>query len=360
MNALTLYTTLPLVGGNSTNTLGLAGFFKKQGYAVRVIVRQEKGKQMNQPALSALRRLGCELEVLARMPQDLFALFIKTLFQRKKWQGSQFISIGMGYMAPLIACLGGFGQKSFYYINHDPDITPLKRLGPLLRVFDSIIAVSPASLVPIKELTGNATRVVWLPQFSELPFSGMHHERAAAQPLKFGFVGSLLRSKGILELMAMWPNMHTSELHILGDGELRNEVASQSATNAAIHYRGGFAASDRAQVLPAFFEEIDYLLVPSLGHGEGIPTVILEALSCGVPIISTDGGGTIAFGQPPLRADFSQAVTLVPQAGFASALATVPAPTAATKQQARAGYQKWFSDEVLQEKWLGFATAPAG
>ena len=327
---------------------------------MRVIVRQERGKQINQPALNALRQLGCELEVLARMPHDFFALSFKTLFRRRKWQNSQFISIGMGYMAPLMACSGGFGQKSFYYINHDPDITPLKRLGPLLRVFDSIIAISPASLIPIKELTGNTTRVVWLPQFSELPFGEMQHKKDAARPLKFGFVGSLLRSKGILELMAMWSTMHTSELHILGDGELRNEVASQSATNAAIHYHGGFAASDRAQVLPAFFEEIDYLLVPSLGHGEGIPTVILEALSCGVPIISTDGGGTIAFGQSLLRADFSQAVTLVPQARVSSALAKVLAPTAATRQQALAGYQKWFSDAVLQEKWLGFATSLAG
>ncbi len=362
MNALTLYTTLPLVGGNSTIALGLAGFFRAQGYAVRVIVRPEKNKPLNAHILKALQEMGCQVEVLARLPQDLLALLFKRVFRRTdtQWQDSLFISIGMGFLAPVLACAGSFRQKSFYYINHDPEITPLKRLGPLLRVFDTIIAISPASLNPIKQLAGPATNVVWLPQFSELPFKGLESKKLTAKPTKFGFVGSLLPSKGILELLAMWPGLPASELHILGDGELRNEVASQSAASAAIHYRGGFAASDRARVLPAFFEEIDYLLVPSLGHGEGIPTVILEALSCGVPIISTDGGGTIAFGQSPLLADFAQAVTLVPQARFASALAATPAPTAATRQQARAGYQKWFSDEVLQEKWLGFATALAG
>jgi glycosyltransferase involved in cell wall biosynthesis len=42
-----------------------------------------------------------------------------------------------------------------------------------------------------------------------------------------------------------------------------------------------------ADLLPAF----DIFLMTSVPHSEGIPTVILEAMACGLPVVSTDIGG---------------------------------------------------------------------
>jgi len=49
-----------------------------------------------------------------------------------------------------------------------------------------------------------------------------------------------------------------------------------------------FDEDETSQSYPAFYNEIDYLLVPSLW--EGGPVAVSEALACGIPIIAADVG----------------------------------------------------------------------
>lgn len=73
---------------------------------------------------------------------------------------------------------------------------------------------------------------------------------------------------------------------VVGDGELLHSMKGEAARlgiSEKIHFLGYRA--DIKQILPA----LDVLLMTS--RYEGLPQVILEALACGVPVVSTDVGG---------------------------------------------------------------------
>lgn len=91
------------------------------------------------------------------------------------------------------------------------------------------------------------------------------------------YSGRLSSEKGILELIEQWPA--GAFLDIYGDGPLRDTVLERIRGRAEIEWKGLVSRETWLRVLPQYLG----LLVPSL-WSEGIPTVILEALSAGVPV----------------------------------------------------------------------------
>lgn len=352
-----LYTTLPEVGGSSTIALELVRFFRHYGFSVVIIVRAQDDSKISEGIVKALEDLGCQVELLSDPQRSALRDGIKALRICRKRKAHLFISIGMGFGAPLLALLGGFRRRCFYYINHDPRVEPVRRLGPFLWVFDTIIVISPASIAPVESLLHDKKRVLWLPQFSEMSEVPVPDLSEKTGPLRFGFIGNLKPEKGVGRLLKIWEQgMNEAELHILGDGMLRAEVEKIAREVKGIHYHGSFTTSDRAKVLPTFLDNLDYVLVPSIGHGEGLPTVILEGLSRGVPCISTPGGGTIAFTGSILREDFGQFVQLISEEKFANAIRNITRrPLPAERVACVNVYLKWFSTLVLERQWLKVA-----
>lgn len=101
-----------------------------------------------------------------------------------------------------------------------------------------------------------------------------------------GVLARLIPEKGLLELveeLAMRPE-GWSALRV-GGGAQDPAYAKQVATSIDRHGLGQrVELLGHVEDLAAFFAEIDVLVVPSTGH-EGQPTVILEALAAGVPVI---------------------------------------------------------------------------
>lgn len=350
MNHVIIYTILPVVGGNTTITLGLAEHFRAEGSDVSVWVR-ESSHGCNERALSKLKGIGCGVH---RLPLGSCAYIwsVIRMICAGAGRGGVFISIGMGFAAPLLAGIGGFRKRYFYYINHDPGVSAIKRLGILCKIFDGLLVISPASIDCVSALRWRPKSILWMPQFSEMSAVGTFRKLSRSGGLRFGYIGSFLRSKGIGSLARSWPDkMPNATLHILGDGEDRPIIESVAASCSSVKYGGAFSAAERCTVLPAFFSDIDYLVVPSLGHGEGIPTVILEALSLGTPVIATDGGGTVAFKLPPLAQDFSGTVTLLASDDLIDRLAEISPPLPDDSERARSAYAKWFSDRVVGKLW---------
>lgn len=75
-------------------------------------------------------------------------------------------------------------------------------------------------------------------------------------------------------------------LWLLGDGKLREDL-EQKVRSRGLDKRVIFWGS-RADVI-SFLRSADLMVMPSLI--EGIPAVILEAMSCGVPVIASNVGG---------------------------------------------------------------------
>ena len=133
-------------------------------------------------------------------------------------------------------------------------------------------------------------------------------ERPANTPLKIGFVGRVEDPRKNIELLVgataeLRRRGVTVETHVFG-GEAppaMSRLLSQQGLADAVtfHARGDTAA------LVAFYQSLDVFVIPS--HQEGLAVVGVEAMACGLPIVSTRCRGPADYvkeGETGLFADF--------------------------------------------------------
>lgn len=107
------------------------------------------------------------------------------------------------------------------------------------------------------------------------------------------FVGNFLPVKNPLFLLKTLAELRATshpdaQLIMIGDGPLRQNIeqkAKELGIQDALHLTGACTSAQVADYLNA----ADIFCLCS--HNEGLPNVILEALACGLPVISTDVGG---------------------------------------------------------------------
>lgn len=112
-----------------------------------------------------------------------------------------------------------------------------------------------------------------------------------AEPKVVGSVGRLSKQKGyrylidaVPEILREFPKI---EIWLIGDGELRQELEIQSK-RLGIQDHIKFLGK-RNDVI-TLLKQIDLFVLPSIW--EGLPTVIIESMSQGVPVLATDIPGT--------------------------------------------------------------------
>jgi glycosyltransferase involved in cell wall biosynthesis len=106
------------------------------------------------------------------------------------------------------------------------------------------------------------------------------------------YVGNLKASKGVGELLAAFIKLKKThknlELVIAGAGEMMPEIIStlaQEKLSAEVKLLGSVNHQDIALLI----QQASILVLPS--YAEGVPNVILEAMSCGTPVVATNVGG---------------------------------------------------------------------
>ncbi len=112
----------------------------------------------------------------------------------------------------------------------------------------------------------------------------------AGEPLRIGFVGSLVWHKGVHLLIEAVRGLDGPwEVHIHGDVNVSPEYVGRlrhAAAGAPVTFHGGFARDRAAEVYRSF----DLLVVPSLWP-ENSPLVIHEAFMHGLPVVAARMGG---------------------------------------------------------------------
>jgi glycosyltransferase involved in cell wall biosynthesis len=106
----------------------------------------------------------------------------------------------------------------------------------------------------------------------------------------FAVIGRLFPDKGhryfLQSFSGIVEKKPASVALIIGDGpseeEIRRQVMELNLGNNVI-------LCGRRQDMKNIYDRIDYLVIPSLT--EGLPYVLLEAMSCKVPVLATDVGG---------------------------------------------------------------------
>lgn len=108
------------------------------------------------------------------------------------------------------------------------------------------------------------------------------------------FVGSLDKNKRILDIIESVIEINNQEkefeLHIVGDGPLKNKVIKYSEQNKSIKYLGRITDLKK---MKKEYEEANIFVMPSKTETFGI--VYLEALSQGCKVIYTKGEGIDGF-----------------------------------------------------------------
>lgn len=117
--------------------------------------------------------------------------------------------------------------------------------------------------------------------------------------LKAGFIGNLFRSKGVLDVLnaakITSEEGYNFEFIFAGLWSLKEnltkseaeKIISENNLNHKIKFLGLVKGPEKKK----FFEECDIIVFPSMN--EGSPLVILEAMSAGLPVISTKNVGAI-------------------------------------------------------------------
>jgi glycosyltransferase involved in cell wall biosynthesis len=103
----------------------------------------------------------------------------------------------------------------------------------------------------------------------------------------------LSKRKGLSYLIRALPQLSKdTKLLLVGDGVERNSLESL-ATELDVRNKVVFAGSMPNAELPRYYSIADIFVLPSLHEGMGI--VFLEAMSSGLPVVTTNRGGQVDF-----------------------------------------------------------------
>src|SRR3989440_23910 len=161
----------------------------------------------------------------------------------------------------------------------------------------------------------------------------------------FLFAGRLSAEKGLPLLLDAWSRNPVGTLRIAGDGPLRSAVESRSDVV--------FLGPQNHEGVQAAMRDSAVVLVPSTWH-DVLPTVILEALAAGRPVLGTHLGGI-----PYLVGDAGWTVPPTVDA-LAEALPVAAAGAAERAPLARKRYESTFTPELITARLLGLYRSLTG
>jgi len=167
-----------------------------------------------------------------------------------------------------------------------------ERFLSVLPLCTSVAALSPGLANELSRVAPHGTPVQVLPLISRDNTHTLASQEES-QRVTFGFAARLEHLKGPIRLLSAFATAHQTnseiELKIAGKGSQRDEFLNKSR---------GFGVEEKCRLVGVYtsrkdrdqyMSSIDVFVLPSLS--EGTPTVIIEAMAHGKPIIATAVGG---------------------------------------------------------------------
>ena len=201
----------------------------------------------------------------------------------------------------LMILFGRFLREKRIVVTYHNDVSDKKpfsraynRLAALFfKLCDVIVVTSPNLGHSASVLNDFQDKVEVIPLGINLPTEAGRlvdlESPRASRALRLLFVGRLAPVKGIDVLISAAAGLDV-ELIIIGEGKLRLEL---DALAGRLGVNAKFMGSVSDKQLQRAYEEADIFVLPSVTRGEGFGYVILEAMSHGCAIISTElGTGT--------------------------------------------------------------------
>tara|TARA_B100000315_G_scaffold66920_1_gene60818 strand:- start:300 stop:1157 length:858 start_codon:yes stop_codon:yes gene_type:complete len=134
-----------------------------------------------------------------------------------------------------------------------------------------------------KRITEVSEKTVVIPNYVET--DRFEPDGGQAKDFDVLFVGRLSPQKNISVLLMALSDLDAKAI-IIGNGELRDELQTQFGDlNGKIKWEGNVPNSE----LPSMMNNSRIFVLPS--HYEGHPKTLIEAMSCGMPIVGADSPG---------------------------------------------------------------------
>jgi len=108
----------------------------------------------------------------------------------------------------------------------------------------------------------------------------------------FLYAGYLWKRKGLLELIRAFEQLqaHHENCHLVLCGEGEDEATiRQAAANSSQKSSIQFIGAVSPDLIDRYIQASDVFVLPS--YSEGMPNAVMEAMSCGLPVVATSVGG---------------------------------------------------------------------
>lgn len=293
------------------------------------------------PVVCPHRGYGCEIRGVRAAARSLGATVVHTHVYRADFAG-YFAARRIGL--PVVATYhghvaGDWRNRAYEWLDRR-----------LLAWFDAVVCVSAAGRRRLRRAWVPARRLHVIPNGHRPPplaDVAVARERLGIDGGTFtiGWVGRLSREKGadlLLEALAQLPPRSVRAV-VIGDGAERVSLVEQARRLqlSDAHTRFAGTVPDAA----ALFRAFDVLVLSS--RTEGLPMVLLEALSAGVPVIAFAVGGIPEVITPEVG-------WLVPPGdvpALAAAVGDAAVNPGAVRQRADAG-QRLFRERFNEGRWV--------
>lgn len=160
------------------------------------------------------------------------------------------------------------------------------KLAETIRAVDRWVTISRAQHRQFEDTFGvDPARLVDIPNGYAPPAPIRRSERTADQPLTFVMVARGMREKGWEFLVDAFGRLRGDcRLVLVGEGAFLDQLRAAHGDNPRITFAGLHPNPVEA------IGQCDVFVHPSIYKAESLPTVIIEALFAGVPVIATDVG----------------------------------------------------------------------
>ncbi|HAI13916.1 MAG TPA: hypothetical protein DCM28_19590 [Phycisphaerales bacterium] len=164
-----------------------------------------------------------------------------------------------------------------------------------LKRYDEVVTVSPKLYEHCRDkLKISTSKLTYIPNaIRPEEYQQTHTQSQARSELNIdtqrtviGIVGRLSVEKGVDRAIDAIAKLPDCELHLIGDGPERKNLEKQAQTLNVTDRVTFWGWQTNSQM---YYQAMDMLLLPS--HTEGLPNVVLEAMTMAIPVAATDVGG---------------------------------------------------------------------
>jgi glycosyltransferase involved in cell wall biosynthesis len=348
-------------GGGPTHFQLLLRFLVEEGHIVMGIGTGDKDLcQVDEPGLYDFIRVN-QTASSFRQKVSKRLLLESIAVKAMLFNPSLYVAVGYGKSYAFIAQkLRNTQCFRFYHelIANPPENDPLRSY--LVDSFDGVAVQSPKMRDPFLHSIPTSKPVVSLPCFANVPpFINFPQMPTLIDPIRLAYFGRLASNKGLVQFIHSFSSIAEEQnlyFDIYGSGpeeeSIKKTIASQSLSHR-VKLKGSYPnGREHAKLLSSYHS----LILPSI-DGEGLPLVLLEAMSTGLPFLSTNIGAISDSAQN--NPDVLVAEPTIP--ALTSALCThsirlregeiVPS-------RLKSYYDTHYSTSILHEQWRKMLVSP--